>query len=220
MNFTPYKEQPGRMFIPDWDDIVGDKKMFVITDIHGYHKNIVRGESNWNDKNGCRAFDTIADHNSTIVNNINEKVGENDVLLHLGDWVFGGVQNVPLLRDRIICKTVINLFGNHDHHIRVQHLLGNTKEFAWCGDYLEFRYNKVFFTAFHYPLGSWNNMASGSINLHGHCHGSYKPVGKQIDCCPEKNNYKPRSLESVIQDMKYIQVGEVDHHKKDTNTHY
>jgi len=30
--------------------------------------------------------------NDTLVNNINEMVGENDVLIHLGDWSFGGFE--------------------------------------------------------------------------------------------------------------------------------
>ena len=49
--------------------------------------------------------------NTTLVDEINNKVGENDFLIHLGDFSFGGFDNIAEFRGRILCKN-IHLFLN------------------------------------------------------------------------------------------------------------
>jgi calcineurin-like phosphoesterase family protein len=41
-----------------------------------------------------RDFDSLDKMNTAIVNNINELVGQDDVLIHLGDWSFGGFEQI------------------------------------------------------------------------------------------------------------------------------
>ena len=103
--------------------IENNRKVWVTSDTHFGHGNICRGTTNWRLPNGdipesqTRDFPTLDKMNDAIVNNINEVVGQGDVLIHFGDWSFGGFENIQNLRDRIICQEIHLILGNHDHHI-------------------------------------------------------------------------------------------------------
>jgi calcineurin-like phosphoesterase family protein len=98
-------------------------KVWITSDTHYSHKNICRGTTNWRLPDGSkpeeqtRPFETIDKMNAAIVNNINSVVGQDDVLIHLGDWSFGGFENIEEFYHRLICKNIHLILGNHDHHI-------------------------------------------------------------------------------------------------------
>lgn len=93
--------------------------IFFTSDLHAYHKNICRGTSNWGEKDiNCRDFDTIEEMNAAIIESINSRVGKDDTLYHLGDWSFGGWENIWNFRKQIICENIIQINGNHDEHIQ------------------------------------------------------------------------------------------------------
>ena len=99
-----------------------EQNIFITSDSHYGHVNICRGTSKWNSQNSSnprntRDFDTIEEMNDAIVNAINSRVGENDILYHLGDWSFGGWENIYEFRKKIKCKTIHLILGNHDEHI-------------------------------------------------------------------------------------------------------
>lgn len=79
-------------FIPNFKDIEG-KKIFTCSDSHVSHKNIVYGLSDWGNKDGCRNFSTQDGHDDCIIDGINSIVGKSDILIHCGDWTFGGKDN-------------------------------------------------------------------------------------------------------------------------------
>ena len=110
--------------------IIKDKthNVWFTSDTHFGHVNIVSGTTQWDmDRvnNGVRDFDTVEDMNRTVVDNINKVVMPDDTLVHLGDWSFGGIENIWNLRNRIMCKNIILVFGNHDHHIEGNKTLPN-----------------------------------------------------------------------------------------------
>ena len=98
-------------------------KVWITSDTHYNHTNICRGVTNWRMPDGSipesqtRDFDTLDKMNSSIVNNINELVGQDDVLIHTGDWSFGGFETIEEFYNRLICKNIHLVLGNHDHHI-------------------------------------------------------------------------------------------------------
>ena len=105
-------------------------KVWFTSDTHYGHKNICRGVSEWdlNDHGGhlsVRDFDTVDQMNDAIVNGINKYVNSEDYLIHLGDWSFGGIENIWNFRKRINCKNIILILGNHDHHIDKDRVLPN-----------------------------------------------------------------------------------------------
>lgn len=98
---------------------------WISSDFHYGQKNIIRSLSTWNNKSNCRDFASQQEHDSALVANINEAVPERGNLIFLGDWSFGGIQNIWNFRKRINCKNIYYIFGNHDHHIIENKVLPN-----------------------------------------------------------------------------------------------
>jgi calcineurin-like phosphoesterase family protein len=152
-----------------------EKKVWITSDTHYSHKNICRGVTDWRLEDGSipinqtRDFKTLDQMNDAIVNNINNLVGQDDVLIHLGDWSFGGFQNVKLFRDRIFCKEIHLILGNHDHHIE-SNREGCQKYFASVSRSATLEYLGHTIEILHYPMSSWNGLNKGRLHLHGHCH--------------------------------------------------
>ncbi len=188
--------------------------IFVTSDTHFNHKNICRGTSEWESGN-TRPFDTLDDMNDCIIDNINSVVKADDTLFHLGDFAFGNKKLIPSLRDRIKCKTIHLIKGNHDR-VLIKYY---SDSFTSINSYVEVRFKKVLFSMEHYPLGSWNEIGLGGINLYGHCHGGYNHnVGRQMDVGVDCNNFQPLSIELIYEYMTDIEPVLVDGH--DENTSY
>ena len=102
-----------------------NQRLLFTSDTHYNHTNICKSSTKWDTDRGgkTRDFPSLCEMNDTLVNNINEVVGEDDILIHLGDWSFGGFDSIAEFRDRIICKNIHLVFGNHDHHQRNNKLL-------------------------------------------------------------------------------------------------
>lgn len=179
-------------------------KIWVSSDFHFNHVNIVNGISNWSDKSGCRDFSSLEEMNEVIISSLNNHVMKDDVLIHLGDFSFGHKDNLNKFRKMINCDTVIATIGNHDNHMRENVNLHNI--FNYCNDYLEFRVNNTLICCSHYPIREWNEKSYGSICLHGHLHTKINlfNYGKTIDVGLDSNNYKPYNLSSIIHIMKNI----------------
>lgn len=153
--------------------------------------------------------------NDTIIDNINAVVEPDDTLYHLGDFAFGDKSQIPALRERIACRNIILLKGNHDHKLWKSY----RDCFSQTREYVEFRHNGTLITMFHYPIGAWNENGRGAIQLHGHSHGNYAPVGRQKDVGVDPNDFKPLLLDDVVAELKNVQPVAVDHHTKATNYH-
>jgi len=150
-------------------------KIWITSDTHFGHKNICRGVTDWRLPNGSipveqtRDFSSVEKMNASIVNNINEVVGQEDILIHLGDWSFGGFENIKIFRDQIVCRNIHLILGNHDTHIE-RNRDGIRGIFKSVTDYLELTVESDKFVLMHYPLSSWNGLNKGVMHLHGHVH--------------------------------------------------
>jgi calcineurin-like phosphoesterase family protein len=189
------------------------QQIFFTSDTHYNHANICRGTTNWKSTRASRDFDTIPDMNEVIVNNLNDKVGENDILIHLGDWSFGGFDSIREFRERIKCKNIILFFGNHDHHVRnnkndIKNIFMRTLHY----DQLDIRrpsfrgqMDKFSFVCMHFPIASWDNMNAGMIHLHGHVHLPKEQKiheGRAMDVGVDGNDLTPYSMDEVLELMK------------------
>lgn len=184
-----------------------DKNIFITSDTHFSHSNICRATTNWRTEDDkvpisqTRDFITLDKMNSTIVNNINDLVDQDDILIHLGDWSFGGFEKIKEFRSRIICKNIHLILGNHDQHI------DNNKEncrslFTSVSNYMNLEVGQFKFVLMHYPISSWDGLNKGVMHLHGHTHlpthmrlskGQRMDVG--IDGHPE---FRPYNLISEV----------------------
>ena len=182
--------------------------IWITSDPHYGHKNIVRGETTWDiaSNNMVRNFNTLEEMNNTIVENINSCVKENDQLICLGDWNFGGIANLPIFRDSLICKDISLICGNHDNrHGQVWNPPVNGKNaadyFSSYDMYKEMFYKGKHLVLFHFPINSWNNMKE-SIHFFGHCHSSESTKffngGRSMDVGLDGNNMMPYKLDDAI----------------------
>ena len=200
--------------------------VFITSDCHFSHKNLVRGVTNWRTKNGeiptnsTRDFNTIEEMNQRLVDNINNVVGQDDTLIMLGDVAFGGFDNIGLFLDRLICKNIHLVIGNHDHHI--ENNRGNIQDrFLSVQHYLEANICDVNFILCHYPLQSWNGLNKGVIHLHGHVHLSAQNKwgnGKRLDVGMDGNNMQPYKITEIVHMMDKREIGSDmsnDHHLDD-----
>ena len=200
--------------------------VFITSDCHFSHKNLCRGVTGWRTTDGkipissTRDFPTLDLMNDTIVNNINSKVGQDDTLIMLGDIAFGGFENITIFLDRLICKNIHLVLGNHDHHIK------NNREnihdrFLSVQNYLEANINGENFVMTHYPFESWNGLNKGVIHLHGHVHlpASRKwGNGKRLDVGVDGNGYFPYKITEIVHMMDRREIGSDlsnDHHLDD-----
>tara|TARA_R110000868_G_scaffold14414_2_gene66997 strand:- start:15350 stop:16072 length:723 start_codon:yes stop_codon:yes gene_type:complete len=169
------------------------------SDFHYNHKNIVRGTSEWEDKNSQRTrnFLTLEEHNETLIKNINLSVKPDDTLYFLGDWSFGRIDAIWNFRKQLICKNIHFIYGNHDQHIEANKTIGVTDQdveeyeltidmykykglnqlhlqnlFSSVSYYKELKINGRHFVLCHFAMRVWNKSHKGSIMLYGHSHGT------------------------------------------------
>ena len=190
-----------------------NKRVWLISDYHAFHKNIAHGSSNWEGKNGTRPFKDQFEMTTKLAENTNKVVAAEDILIHHGDWSFGGHANILKFREMINCRTIITLIGNHDQHITKPEYF---KLFDRVLKYNEFRFGGKLVCQFHYPIMSWNEIGRGSIHSFGHCHGSLGPqVGRRKDIGAECINFTPILLDEFYEEMIKIPIYSPDHHKGD-----
>jgi len=201
------------------------KNIWFTSDTHYSHTNISGPKiSSW--KSGFRHFDSVWEMNKCLVDNINKYVKEDDILYHLGDWSFGGAQNIKLFRDSIVCKNIHLVLGNHDQHIKDQEV--KLKEtsfnpmdlFSSVNQVLEVSHEKHRFFMSHYPHLSWNHASRGVIMLHGHEHGTFDHLNENtsrmdvgVDTAKKLlGEFRPFSLEEIIQINTSKKIIPISHH--------
>lgn len=185
--------------------LLKNQRLFFTSDTHYSHSNICEGVSKWSDKSKTRPYKTIDEMNSVIVNNINSVVGENDVLFHTGDWSFGGLERIGEFRNRILCKNIHLVLGNHDHHIEknkdgVRSLFSSVSHYQRLNVHKE-NGDKFHFILMHFPIASWDGMSDGVMHLHGHCHldtSNRISDGRMMDVGMDGNGMFPISMEEVV----------------------
>jgi calcineurin-like phosphoesterase family protein len=167
--------------------------------------------------------------NEALVSNINKYVQQDDILIHLGDWSFGGFESIKEFRDRIICQNIHLVLGNHDHHIEknrddiqlifssVNHYLDLDVRWWVAGKKKE----RVRFICMHYPIASWNGMNDGAIHLHGHVHlpkHLRMAAGKAMDVGVDGNDLEPIEMDDILIKMTSRPIAKLtlpkDHHEK------
>ena len=240
------------------------KNIWFTSDTHYFHKNIAGSKvSKW--KSGYRDFEDEKEMSRHLVKVFNQTVAEEDVLYHLGDWSFGGIQNIWNFRKQLRCKNIHLILGNHDEHIRSNKELPNVyrtgihnqiqyddgsysrelefiptgfsenidnsedrcyaKElFTSVQDVLTVTHDKHTFFMSHYSHRVWYGSHKGIIHLYGHSHSSLEnqPWGKSMDVGVDNakkllGEYRPFSIEEVIDIMSKREVKFVDNHNSKTN---
>ena len=203
-----------------------NRKVWITSDTHYGHSNICRGTTNWRLPDGSipinqtRDFVTLEQMNSVIVNNINSVVGQDDILIHLGDWSFGGFENIEIFTNRIVCQEIHMVLGHHDNHIE-RNRENCRRHFVSVQDFLRMEYMGHTYEMMHYPITSWNNLGKGRIHLHGHTHLPHHlkiSGGRRMDVGMDGHTeFRPYDFQfEVLNPMLKVtigsEMGQSDHH--------
>jgi calcineurin-like phosphoesterase family protein len=208
------------------------QKLWFTSDTHFNHANICSATTTWNINNGptgsnFREFKSLEAMNDRLVEGINSSVGQDDILFHLGDWSFGGFDSIRQFRDRLVCRNIHLILGNHDQHIaknkdNVQEIFSSVHNVLdlivkWnVGTPMQ---DEAKFMLMHFPIASWDNLARGVIHLHGHVHlPPHRRIGpgKMMDVGVDGNGLNPIILNDVLTLMKNQPIKSMmpnDHHE-------
>lgn len=108
--------------------------------------------------------ETVERHDAAILGAINAAVQPEDTLWVLGDFCWGKLEEAQAYRNRIACRNVNLVWGNHDHR-SVEPAFAKTIEqgMVKAGEH------KIWLN--HYPMRSWHKSFHGRWHLYGHVHG-------------------------------------------------
>jgi calcineurin-like phosphoesterase family protein len=205
------------------------QRVFFTSDTHYNHTNICRGVSKWDGSRGTRDYDTLDRMNIDLQDNINMLVMEDDILIHLGDWSFGGFDSIVEFRNGLNCKNIHLFLGNHDHHILnnrdgVRELFASVNEQRMVTIVLPPVVKgaasiKHRFVMSHYPLASWQDMGQGVMHVHGHIHTPHQfkvGPGRMMDVGLDGNpDFQPYSLQQVLGLIQHRPIVSLLKHKFD-----
>jgi calcineurin-like phosphoesterase family protein len=183
------------------------KNVFFSSDWHLNHVNII--------KHSNRPFRNVDEMNRTIIANYNSRVGPNDELWFLGDFILGRDpvgQAREFLAQMRGTKHII--LGNHDPRTKEFYML-----FSSCTEYREIKIHGQRITLCHYAARVWNKSHHGSWMLYGHSHGSLPddPHSRSFDVGVDCHRYLPVSFEEVGAIMAKKTFIPVDHHGEEND---
>ncbi len=157
----------------------------------------------------------------TLINNINKTVGENDHLYHLGDFAMPGnrgcYDKCRHYRQRIKCKNIHLVWGNHDERV-IRDLFSSNHDLFKASP------NGQNIVLCHYAMAVWNGSHRGTWQLYGHSHSAAEPwmdknmAGRRSMDVGMDNAYKilgefrPFSFEEIKGIMDKKEGFSMDHH--------
>lgn len=199
---------------------VAPDKVFFTSDLHLGHKNISQ-DNVWDrvdTADNLRPW-TVNEMDKYIIQHINDVVPYDGVLVHGGDWSFGGQDNIAKYRKQLAVDTIISATGNHDHwqkqngwsHYGFHPVSGDIVYLNICGQLI---------CLTHYALRTWMQQHKGVWNLYGHSHGSLKDdvQQKSLDigfdtCLYGHQKYTLYSFDELNSIMQTKETQIIDHHK-------
>ena len=200
-------------------------KIWFTSDTHVSHSNMVRGVSNWSNKESCRDFKTVQEMNHTLICNFNEVIGVDDTLYHLGDvgWGEAGIRE---FLTALNCKNVHWIPGNHDKEIKRSHALQslfkevyNPKHRGYPIVNITIEGEEVILC--HFAQRVWDRSHFGTIHLYGHSHGMLPddPNSLSMDVGVDTNNFYPYSWEDIKKFMSKKNFTPIVREKGSQNYH-
>ncbi|MDJ0278281.1 metallophosphoesterase family protein [Sphingomonas sp. 2R-10] len=138
-----------------------------------------------------RPFVTVAAMDALLVERWNAAVRPDDIVWHLGDVARRPVDVAPLLARLNGTKHLLR--GNNDPDATLA-----ATGWASVGDYAEIDLDGHRLVLCHYPFRSWNGQHKRALNLHGHSHGSLKPMLRQFDVGVDVHDFAPVRLDQLL----------------------
>jgi calcineurin-like phosphoesterase family protein len=136
-----------------------------------------------------RPFTSVAAMDAAMVARWNEVVGPDDDVWHLGDFALrtSAAAAGALLRSLNGHKHLVT--GNNDPPE-----IAALPDWASVQTYAEITVETHKLVLCHYAFRTWNGMAKGALNVHGHSHGRLKPLPRQTDAGVDCWEFRPIAL--------------------------
>lgn len=173
---------------------------FFISDTHFQHKRILEFRRKDDPSLFMRPFSSLEEMNETLISNWNSLVGHDDVVLHGGDFSFGGKQNIALFRRRLNGKIKL-IMGNHDYsakdYINVfDDILGTPYKIRTGRGTILMSHAPL-----HFSEDDYHHEEHGrTINVHGHLHDQITGEKHHVSVCVERTNFFPVPLDDIIKE--------------------
>jgi calcineurin-like phosphoesterase family protein len=183
-------------------------KTFVTSDLHFHHRNIL--------KYCPRPYDSREDMDMKFIKMFQEKVGEDDHVYHLGDFMFGH----PKAKDFLELFDTLPgnwhfILGNHDKHTLEKWkdtLVKQHPRICEIESYKRLVHNNMLFILFHYEIRFWEQKHWRSMDperrkydavyhFFGHSHSSPDRVFEQdsMDVGIDATNYQLLTIEEIVE---------------------
>ena len=167
-------------------------KVFFTSDTHFGHKNVIRFSE--------RQFTNIETMDNTFIRNWNLIIPTDGIVFHLGDFSFYNAQHSKLILEQLNGRIIL-IKGNHDKcttYFKEVHEILKIKVLDEDGVFG--KYNQIILS--HFPFAIWDKKHYGSWHLHGHSHGTYKPVTNCSD-----HHFKDLPKDLFFKYNKILDVG-------------
>jgi calcineurin-like phosphoesterase family protein len=139
-----------------------------------------------------RPFASVAAMNAAMVERWNAVVGPDDVVWHLGDFALRTSAEAACVLLRALNGRKHLITGNNDPPAICA--LG---EWSSVQAYAELTLEAHRLVLCHYAFRTWNGMAKGALNLHGHSHGRLKPLARQTDVGVDGWDFRPIAVHQM-----------------------
>ena len=170
--------------------------IYVTSDLHLNHYNILKLENFNLERSGLGYIKTLEQYNDMIISHINAKVLSTDTLYILGDVGFGPCSEIKKLLDKIVCRNLYMIFGNHDKYGVTQAKIIGFKDAFYEPYYLQESKGKIALS--HFPAYEALNNPYVAYNFHGHLHGSKLDNDKCINFNIAMNEYYPVCIDDYL----------------------
>jgi len=132
--------------------------------------------------------------NDCIIDSTNAVVGSNDNLVILGDFIWSSTPQDEIARfiDRISCKNLYLIWGNHDNRQTLKRFFKSTY------DAYSFNIDGQHVFVSHYPHRSWHLSHYGSYMLYGHVHNHLSDE--------DNNVISPFQREKLVECLDNLQI--------------
>jgi calcineurin-like phosphoesterase family protein len=144
--------------------------------------------------------------NQTIVDRVNQVVGEEDHFCFTGDFLFRGGANAWVEQwSRFRCRHIYVVAGNHDPHSSLHNIAARLPKgkLTILPQIAVRRIEDTVVVLSHYPMVSWPQKGYGAISLFGHVHGNWPrnipQHPRQIDVGVDCHDFYPVSLTRVLE---------------------
>lgn len=174
--------------------------MYFISDLHlGHDRGFIYKQ---------RGFQTIEEHDKTIIANWNKIIKEDDDVYVLGDLIMGN-QDIGIALLNQLKGNIYMIRGNHDTENKINRICKETriKDLGYASTVF---YKHICFYLSHYPtitssLEKGETLREHTINLYGHVHTRNMffediPFMYNVGC--NAHNCTPVSMEQIIRDIK------------------